>query len=161
VFRKQVPNDFLSLPHGVSLVYARDHDHVRHDLHFHLVLEYLKGKILSPVSCLNAGLMLLDRDILLQDDALDFLKFLQARHGHTHLLAEQDCFNLIASRVSSRPLSEDYLVLSNWEWNTTWNRKRATAIHYVGGERYKRFDYLRDGLRVVRLLRSQQGFYYG
>jgi hypothetical protein len=155
VFRRRLPDDFLSLPAEVGVVYNRDHDHSRYDDHFHYVLDYVAKTGRPSVTDLNSGLMLWDRDVLLGLDAVDFLLLVEERLGSLHYVAEQDYFNILASQTQAVALPEEYLVLSNWERNTQRNRKRAIAIHYVGGERFKRFDYMRDGLRVLRAMRSR------
>jgi len=153
IFRRVLPESFLRLGSGIAATYNRDHDHSRYDPHFHYLQEYAGSRGISLRADLNCGLMLWDRARLRPLDTVGFLEYVDRTHGCLHAVAEQDAWTLLASQLPSEPLPPDFLVLSNWECNNARNRAQALATHYVSGERYRRLDYLRDGWRIIRLLR--------
>jgi hypothetical protein len=152
VFRRPIPLSFFDL-NGKGVLYNKDHDHSRYDKSFHHVLEYVAtlGKA-TPVTNLNSGLMLWDRSLLLSSDILDYPRFVKQKTGLLYYLIEQDSFCALASKVPAAPMPIEYLVLCNWDDTNPQTRKNAISIHYVGGERYKNFDYRNDGLAVLRQL---------
>jgi hypothetical protein len=153
IFRRNLPESFLRLGPGIAATYNRDHDHSRYDPHFRYLADYAGSHGISLRTDLNCGLMLWDRARLRPLDSVGFLEYLTRTHGSLHAVAEQDAWTLLASQLPVEPLPIDFLVLSNWEYNNARNRTRALATHYVSGERYRRLDYLRDGWRIIRLLR--------
>ncbi len=154
IFRAPLPADFGQLPPDVDAQYNCDHDHSQFDPCFNYVDEYAKPRGLRLIKNLNCGLMIWRRSALRPLDAVQFLNYVVQRHGFLHAVAEQDAWTVLASQLRTEPLPPQFLVLSNWQYNTRTYRRQALAIHYVSGERYRRLDYLRDGWRIIKLLRS-------
>jgi hypothetical protein len=157
MFRRELPASFLQLQAGLAATFNRDHEHSRWDPCFHYLEEYAEPRGISLIKNLNCGLMLWDRTQLRPLDAVEFLEYVVKRHGFLHPVAEQDAWTFLASQVRAEPLPLEFLVLSNWEYNDRAHRRHSTAIHYVSGERYRRLDYLRDGLRTMRLVNRSAG----
>jgi hypothetical protein len=155
VFRRSLPSTFAQLAPGLAARYNCDHDHSRCDPCFHYLQEYAGARGIHLIPNLNCGLMLWERSQLRPLDAVEFLEYVVRQHGFLHPVAEQDAWTLLASQLQTEPLEPQFLVLSNWDYNDRPHRRNAAAIHYVSGERYRRFDYLLDGWRTMRALRSR------
>ena len=157
VFRPGLPADFGRLPPGVDALYNCDHDHSRYDPCFHYLEAFARESSIAPIKNLNCGLMIWRREALRPLDAVAFLGHIKEKIGHLHAVAEQDAWSLLASQVRSQPLPLQFLVLSNWPYNTPAQRRQALSVHYVRGERYRRFDYLRDGWNTIEMVRRLAG----
>ena len=99
--------------------------------------------------------MLWVRNRLVECNLLAYARFVKERYGALYHLIEQDSFNVLASQVPSAVMPVDYLVLCNWGDANAETRMNATSIHYVGGERYTRWDYRNDGRAVLKQLRAK------
>lgn len=153
VFRRPLPATFAQPVSGLAAVFNRDHDHSQYDPCFHYLEDYAKSRGIRLINNLNCGLMVWNRLRLKPLDTVEFLNYLFKRDGCLHAVAEQDAWTLLASQLPVEPMPTEFLVLSNWEYNNRTHRRRAIAVHYVSGERYRRLDYLKDGLRIIRRLR--------
>ena len=153
IIRRPLPENFANLPPEVTAVFNHDHDHSLHDPCFRYLEEYAALHQVRLIKNLNSGLMVWRRSQLRPLEAVEFLNHVVYRHGSLHFLAEQDAWALLASQFRTEPLPIEFLVLSNWDFNDHMHRRGAIAVHYVSGERYRRLDYLKDGLRVIRRLK--------
>jgi hypothetical protein len=153
IIRRRLPEQFANPAPEVTVAFNHDHDHSLHDPCFRYLEEYAAMHQIRLIKNLNSGLMVWRRSQLRPLEAVEFLNHVVHRHGSLHLLAEQDAWALLASQFRTEPLPIEFLVLCNWEYNNRVNRRRAIAVHYVSGERYRRLDYLRDGLRIIRRLK--------
>lgn len=155
IVRKPLDAFIFDVGNEIKIRYNKDHDHSIRDPLFFITKKFIEENeinIRKNITDLNCGFMVFSSDVFKLDLIMQYILYLHQKYSF-HTVMEQDSWNIVASTTNCEAMPESYVV---GDFGADFKNKLRDLdpimVHYVGGIRYKSFNYLIDGLKVIKKL---------
>ena len=153
LFMNKIEESAFDVQNHIKIRYNRDHDHSQRDPLFYHTEIFMKQhniEMVNKISKLNSGSMILSSDVFNINLLVDYIFYLY-KQSSLYPLMEQDSWNVLASTVPVEALPDSYVVGDfTAEFRDNLKKEDIISIHYVRGIRYRSFNYLMNGLEIVK-----------